>query len=172
MTDVLTFVEHRIPRITWRPRWLFFWRADDAVEMHLDFVIDGKPLRTWIQEWQGADWAPEEVSLLTPVRPDLAVEQIDRLLGRRPHQYRNRGWLLFCGGCWDESCGGVTADIRREDGKVYWSGVGWDDSLDEDTYRIENAVDFVFDEAEYERILLEARERFSSGRRRDRPFAG
>lgn len=46
-------------------------------------------------------------------------------------------------------------------GKVYWSGIGWDVSFDADTYRIENAVDFVFDEAEYKRLLLKARERFT-----------
>lgn len=103
-----------------------------------------------------------------PERPDLAVEQIGRLLGRRPHQYWNRGWLLFCGGCWDEGCGWVTADIRRKDGRVYWSGIGWDDSLDEDTYRIENAVDFVFDEAACEGVLLTEREWFSRRRRSDR----
>lgn len=50
MTNVLTLVEHHVPRITWSRRWLFFWRAGEAVEVHLDFVIDGKPLRTWIQE--------------------------------------------------------------------------------------------------------------------------
>lgn len=161
MTNVLTLAERRVPGITWKRRLLFFRRAEETVEVHLDFVIDGKSLRTWIQEWEGADWAPEEVSLLTPARPDLAVEQVDRLLGRLPHQYWNRGWLLFCPGCWDEGCGGVTADIRRADGNVHWSGIGWDDSLDEDTYRIENAVDFVFDEADYEHVLLKAREQFT-----------
>lgn len=47
--------------------------------------------------------------------------------------------------------------IRRADGRVHWSGIGWDDSLTEDTYRIENTVDFVFDETEYEHVLLDAR---------------
>ena len=126
--------------------------------MHRDFVIDGKPLRTWIQEWEGSDEPPEEVSLLTPAQPDLAGDQIDRLLGRRSHQYWDRGWLLFCSVCWDEGCYGVTVDIRREDGKVYWSGIGWDNNYDPDTVRIENAVDFVFDEADYEHVLLEALE--------------
>ncbi|WRH25343.1 hypothetical protein GC088_09900 [Arthrobacter sp. JZ12] len=51
----------------------------------------------------------------------------------------------------------MTADISRADGKVYWSGIGWDDSLTPDTYRIEDAVDFVFDEEDYERVMLEAR---------------
>lgn len=161
MTNVLTLAERRVPGITWKRRLLFSRRAEETVEVHLDFVIDGKSLRTWVQEWEGADKPPEEVSLLTPARPNLAVEQIDRLLGRLPHQYWDRGWLLFCGACWDEGCGGVTVDIRREDGMVYWSGIGWDVSFDADTYRIENAVDFVFDEAEYERLLLKARERFT-----------
>lgn len=161
MTNVLTLAEQWVPTTVWKRRRLFFRRAEESVQVHLDFVIDGKPLRSWIQEWEGVDWPPEEVSLLTPARPDLALEQIDRLLGRRPHQYWDRGWLLFCAGCWDESCGGVTADIRRENGKVYWSGIGWDDSLSADTYRIENAVDFVFDEAEYDRVLLLARARFT-----------
>lgn len=161
MTNVLSLAERHVPGITWKRRLLFFRRAEETVEIHLDFLIDGKSLRTWIQEWEGAERPPEEVSLLTPARPDLAVEQIDRLLGRLPHQYWDRGWLLFCRACWDEGCGGVTVDIRREDGKVYWSGIGWDDSFDADTYRIENAVDFVFDEAEYERVLLNARARFA-----------
>ena len=26
--------------------------AEETVEVHLDFVIDGKSLRTWIQEWK------------------------------------------------------------------------------------------------------------------------
>ena len=66
------------------------------------------------------------------------------------HQYWDRGWLLFCGACWDESCGGVTVDIRRENGMVRWEGIGWDDSYSDDTYRIENAVGFAFDEQEYD----------------------
>jgi hypothetical protein len=158
MTNVLTLTERRVRRITWKKRFPLFRTAQERAEVHLDFVIDGKPLRARLQEWQEADSPPEEVSLLTQAEPKLAAEQIDRLLGHRPHQYWGRGWLLFCPACWDEGCGGMTADIRHEAGKVYWSGIGWDDSFTPDAYRIENAVDFVFDEVEYERVLLEARE--------------
>jgi hypothetical protein len=100
----------------------------EIVESLLDFVVDGKPLRDWIQEWEGDGQAAEEVSLLVPSRPQLAVEQIDRLLGRRPHQFGDRAWLLFCNICLDEGCYGVTTDIRRADGKLTWSRIGWDNN--------------------------------------------
>lgn len=160
MTNVLTLAERHVSGTVWRRQGLLRRRhAEETTEVHLDFVIDGKSLRTWIQEWEKEDIPPEEVSLLTPAFPKLAAEQIDRLLGRRAHQYWNRGWLLFCPACWDEGCGGVTVDIRHEDGKVYWSRLGWDNSYDPETDQIENAVDFVFDELEYEQVLLEARAR-------------
>ncbi|MHA7146302.1 hypothetical protein ACX80U_16455 [Arthrobacter sp. TmT3-37] len=51
----------------------------------------------------------------------------------------------------------MTVDISRADGKVLWSRLGWDNSYDPETEQIENAVEFVFDELNYERVLLEAR---------------
>lgn len=120
MTNVLTLIERSVAGDTWKRRWLFFRRAEERAEVHLDFVIDGKPLRTWVQEWRGATDPPDEASLITQADPDLAVEQIDRLLGRRAHQYWDRGWPLFCPACWDEGCGGVTADhpSRRRKGSL------------------------------------------------------
>lgn len=163
MTNVLTLVERSFgdsgPR-----RWASLNCRKD--EVFLDFLIDGKPLRIWIQEWQDADRPPDETSLLTPARPKWAVEQVDRLLGQLPHQHWNRAWLLFCGACWSEDCGGVTTDLRKEGGFVYWSGIGWDDSLSDETYRIGNAVDFVFDAQQYEQTLIEARARFKRRTRR------
>lgn len=158
MTNVLTLTERRVPGTVWRRRGLFRrGHTEHTVSVHLDFLVDGKPLSTWIQEWEGHDLASGNVSLVTPARPDLAAEQIDRLLGRRAHQYWDRGWLLFCGACWDEGCGGVTVDISRANGKMHWSRLGWDNSYDPETEQIENAVEFVFDELDYERVLLEAR---------------
>lgn len=162
MTNVLTLAELKVPGNKLKKRDLVFGKVKKTVDIHLDFFIDGKSLRAWIQEWEGANSPPEEVSLLTPARPELALEQIDRLLGRRPHQYWNRAWLLFCQACWDEGCGGVTVDIYRENGRVIWSGIGWDDSIASDIYRIENASTFVFDEKRYDQVLLEARNRFQS----------
>ncbi len=159
--DVLALEEQLVPTTSWQRRFIFFRREMKPVDVHLDFVINGMPLRTRIQEWEGEDTPPGEVSLMMADRPDLAVQQIERLLGLRPHQDWNRGCLLFCKACWDEGCGGVTADIRRENRKVYWSHIGWVVSYEESTDRIENAVDFIFDETEYERVLLEARERFT-----------
>ena len=163
-TNILTLVERPFDGPAPRRGLLSFRRPKN--EMFLDFFVDGKALRTWIQEWEDADRPPEETSLLTPARPEWAVQQIDRLLGRTPHQYWNRAWLLFCSACWTEDCGGVTADLRLEKGLVHWSGIGWDDSLSEDTYRIETALDFVFDAQQYEQTLLEARARFTRRKRR------
>lgn len=163
MTNVLSLAEFSMSFTTWKPRFLVFQRPIETVEMFFDFVVDGKPLRAWIQGWEGTDEAPQEISLLMKTRPYLAVEQIDRLLGLRPHQYGERGWLLFCSVCGDEGCYAVTADIRRADGKVYWSRIGWDNNYDPETIPIENAADFVFDEADYERVLLEARKQFATG---------
>ncbi|MHA7274602.1 hypothetical protein ACX80Z_14360 [Arthrobacter sp. TMT4-20] len=163
MTNILTLADRQVPGTTLKKRYLVFGTVKKTVEMHFDFFIDGKSLRTWIQEWEGADRPPEEVSLLTPAKPKLALEQIDRLLGLRPHQYWNRAWLLFCQACWDEGCGGVTVDIHRENGRVTWSGIGWDDSITPDTYRIENARTFEFDEKHYDQVFLEVRNRFTRG---------
>jgi hypothetical protein len=159
MTNVLTLTERHVPGTIWIKGGPFRrGRTEETVEVHLDFMIDGKNLRNWIQEWEEVDTAPEEVSLLIPAQPKLAAEQIDRLVGRRAHQYWDRGWLLFCP-CWDEGCGGVTANIRRADGKVYWSRLGWNNSYEPGTDYIKNAPDFVFDELEYEQVLLETRAR-------------
>jgi hypothetical protein len=159
MPNVLTLVESSAPVTTWKRRFLVLQRPVEITAVFLDFVVDGKPLRTWIQEWEGHDEAPEEVSLLMPARPELAIEQLERLLERRPHQYGDRAWLLFCRACWDEGCYGVTADIRRADGKVYWSRIGWDNNYDPDPILLDS-TGFVFDEASYDRVLLQAREQF------------
>jgi hypothetical protein len=159
--NVLTLVEQHATFTAWKRHRLFFRRAVQTDDIHLDFVIDGRPLQDWIQEWEGTDAPPGEISLLTPDRPDLAIEQIDRLLGRIPHQYWNRGWLLFCGLCWDEGCASVTAKIRRGNGMVYWSNIGWDVAYEQVTELIPHAVTFAFAEREYDRVLLQARERFA-----------
>lgn len=44
---------------------------------------------------------------------------------------------------------------------VYWSNIGWDVDYEEDTHLIPHAVTFAFDERQYDRVLLQARERFA-----------
>lgn len=60
MTNVLTLAVRRVPVITWKKRLLFFRRAEETVEVDLDFVSDGKSLGAWIQEWEGADRVARE----------------------------------------------------------------------------------------------------------------
>lgn len=78
-----------VPGTKLKKRYVAFGKVEETADMHLDFLIDGKLLRTWIQEWEGAGRPPEEVSLLTLAKSKLALEQIDRLLGRPPHQYHH-----------------------------------------------------------------------------------
>ncbi len=82
--DVLALEEQLVPTTSWQRRFIFFRREMKPVDVHLDFDINGMPLRTWIQEWEGEDTPPGEVSLRMADRPDLAVQQIERLLGLRP----------------------------------------------------------------------------------------
>jgi hypothetical protein len=158
--NVLSFVEHTVASTVRRRRMLFFSRWIETEVTNLDFAIDGKPLRTMIQDWSGLELVPEEASFLTAGNHRLAVEQIDRLLGRLPHQHGSRGWLLFCP-CGDEACGGLTTDIQRVDGVVRWSRIGWDVSYLDETDFIDNAEDFVFDAHDYDRVLLAARKEFT-----------
>ncbi|MCW2134993.1 hypothetical protein [Arthrobacter sp. VKM Ac-2550] len=74
MNEVLTLEEQLVPTASWKRRFVFFRREMKTVDVHLDFVINGKPLRTWIQEWEGEDTPPGEVPLMTADRPDLAVQ--------------------------------------------------------------------------------------------------
>lgn len=162
--NVLSLVEQKVPCTESVRRWLLFSRDIRSVRTHLDFVVDGVPLREHVRRWSGLDEPPDDVSRLTGFDPEGAVEQIDRLRGLAPHQYWGRAWLLFCSFCADEGCGGLTADLAIDGDQVVWSNFGWDTDYelddDEEPVRIENSARFIFDRIQYDEVLLEARDRF------------
>ncbi|MFB0835727.1 hypothetical protein ACX8Z9_04800 [Arthrobacter halodurans] len=159
--NTLSFVERQVRTTSWERRWFFLSRFVEAEHTFLEPAIDGRPLREWVREWEGVDEPPEESTLLSAFDPELAVEQLDRLLGDKPNQFGDRAWLLFCKVCFDEGCGGLTADISRAGGRVTWSNFGWDtDYVTEDEEPARYNASFSFDEAAYDRLLAEAREHF------------
>ena len=161
--NVLSLVEQEVEFSESVRRWLFFRREVRNVRAHLDFVVDGVPLREHVRRWSGLDEVPDDVSRLTDFDPYGAIEQIDRLRSLTAHQYGERAWLLFCSFCADEGCGGLTADLAIRGNRIEWSNFGWDTDCeieDEDPVRIENSSAFTFDRLQYENVLLEARDRF------------
>lgn len=163
--NVLSLVEQKVEFSESNRRWLFFSREISRVRTHLDFVVDGVPLREHVRRWSELDEAPDDVSRLTDFDPYAAIEQIERLRGLTPHQYVERAWLLFCSVCADEGCGGLTADLAIHENRVVWSNFGWDTNYVADgvePVRIETASAFTFDRVRYEKVLLEAQDRFMS----------
>lgn len=161
--NVLSFVEQEIEFSESERRWLFFSREISRVRTHLDFVVDGVPLREHVRRWSRLDETPDDLSRLTNFDPHSAVEQIDRLRGLKPHQFGQRAWLLFCSDCADEGCGGLTTDLAIRGHRVVWSDFGWDTNYkidEEDPVRIAPAPTFTFDRSQYEKVLLVARVHF------------
>jgi|GEM_PF-4695384 len=161
--NVLSLVEEEVEFSEPARRWLFSRREISRVRTHLEFMVDGVPLREHVRRWNRLNEAPSELSRLTDFDPHAAVEQIDRLRGLTPHQYGARAWLLFCPVCADEGCAGLTTTLAIHGNRVVWSDFGWDTNYeidDEDPVRIATAPTFTFDRVQYDNVLLEARNEF------------
>jgi hypothetical protein len=162
-SNTLSCVERRVPTTRDVRRRFFFPWTVEGEHTFLEFAIDGKSLREWVREWEGVDEPPGETTLLSDSRPDWAIEQLNRLLGNRPHQHGERAWLLFCEACFDEGCGGITADVSRAGGHVTWSSFGWDtDHEKEDEEPDRYDASFSFDEAAYDALLTQTRNAFKA----------
>jgi hypothetical protein len=118
---------------------------------YLDFVIDGRLLSEQI----GGD-------LVTCLGWAVASENtraVRRLLLDEPADFPNgRRSLYVCPECGDLGCGAVSAVIENVDNQIMWRDFGYENDYENivrlDDYR--NLGPFVFDAAEYERVIRRA----------------
>lgn len=167
-TNTLSLIEQAIPTTEKVRHWLFFIRQDATVHTHLDFVIDGIPLRDLVSAWEGLPAPLAQVSRLNDADPCEAIDEIDTQLGRIFLPQGDRMWLLYdqVSNALDD--GGLTMDLSLSGDAVSWSGFGWgvpaendeDTDYEEVTTYIEGAPSYTFDRAQYEAVLLAARDRY------------
>ncbi|HEX3826819.1 MAG TPA: hypothetical protein VHV82_06045 [Sporichthyaceae bacterium] len=127
----------------------------------VNIYLDGRPLRALVGEFErpfavaaGEPGQAGDYAGLWP--PDALAEGGGHFLGEPVEFYRGRSILLGCG-CGAAQCHPLTADITIEDTIVTWSGfesahTGWD---------LTALGPFVFDRAQYEASLEEARRTWS-----------
>lgn len=121
---------------------------------YLDFDIDGRPLR---------DWIDQDDDLITALyRPWLpSVEQsIAELTGRCPDPDLPPGRIAVsrCAACGDIECGGLTARLALTEDTVTWSDFSWEsDPEDDELLPAFLEVTFVFERSAYEETIEQAR---------------
>lgn len=127
-----------------------------------DFLLDGVFLGDMVADACGE--RPPYISLLRRSLSGAGLgEQFARLLGLQPGPYYpTRIWLYFCSECFDEGCGGISANITFSDSLVLWSKFSFDSEaedgeseqelLDEED-QLSAIPDLVFDRQQYEKVL-------------------
>lgn len=129
----------------------------------LDYEIDGRLLASWL-EARGAEASSSIGSCETHLRAnrgDAAGQQLDCLAGLQPHESGRDPWLLGCP-CGDPGCGGLTVRITRTEGRVLWSDFAYSWCYGDDDYfgyYMPLAGGFVFDAAQYDAEIADARNR-------------
>lgn len=148
----LTFVENELEWTESRFR-LFRRRRELKVRAPIrEIYIDGLPLLALIEPSE-ADDPERRVPLLWSDYPDKALDQLRQLLGGPlPADRNGRTWLLYCQ-CGDPGCGGLSTRISIAEKNVTWSYFGWDDIFGSPMDPVEIDRTFVFERAEYEKLL-------------------
>lgn len=121
---------------------------------YLDFDIDGRPLRDWI------DNTDDVITSLN--RPWLSTleQSIAELTGRCPDPDLPPGRLavLRCAECGDIGCGAVTARLDLTEDAVTWSDFAWETDIEDDEHLPAcPGVSFVFDRNSYVTTIESAR---------------
>ncbi len=131
-----------------------------AAEAHrLEIVIDGRPLRSWWQDWEAAPMPPSEITGLAPSTAQLGLDQLRQLQGPGPGHTPRRAELYYCPVCFDVSCGILTVEIARTTTAVTWRAIGWKDPEQDGApdALIDAATPFVFEPTAYDVALEGAR---------------
>jgi hypothetical protein len=115
---------------------------------YLDFVIDGLSM----SEHLGGD----RVSCLGWFVAPENARAVRRLLLDEPADFPNdRRSLYVCPECGDLGCGAVSVVIESVENQIVWRDFGYENNYENivrsDSYR--NLGPFVFDAAEYERVI-------------------
>lgn len=127
-----------------------------------DFLVDGVFLGDVIAG--ACESRPPYISLLRrSLSGEGLTEQFARLLGRQPGPYYpTRIWLYFCPECFDEGCGGISANITFTGSRVLWSNFSFDfeaepgeseQELLDEVDQLSAIPDLVFDRQQYEDVL-------------------
>ena len=129
----------------------------------LDIVVDGRPLRSWVRDWEQPEWEHEIpildfVTQLSRSSPREAKQQRDQLRGPQPGYGPVTVELLYCPACFDISDGVLAVEISRTEDTVTWQRIGWIDEYEASTADalIPNASQFSFDASAYDLALSEA----------------
>lgn len=135
-------------------RFRLFRRRQEVkvrVPIH-EIYIDGLPLLALIEPSE-ADDPHRRVPVPWSDHSEMPLEQLRQLLGGSlPADRNGRPWLLYCQ-CGDPGCGGLSARISITDNTVTWSDFGWDDIFGSPREPVEIDRTFVFERAEYEKVL-------------------
>jgi hypothetical protein len=129
-----------------------------AVEARrLDIVVDGRPLRSWIDQWDQRSW-PAYVTTLSRSSRRWGLRQLAQLRGPEPGLESRRIELLYCPECFDVSDGILTVEATRTAESVTWRTFSWKNDEgetddDEEDYVIEAAPDLVFDTNAYDSAI-------------------
>lgn len=140
-----------------------------------DFLIDGRFLRELVFETD--DLEQYEITRLRRRKLPFAAsrDQIRQLKGELPGKFfPYRVWLYFCGGCFDEGCGGVSARVQVGPDEVVWSDFrhgGPPDAEDEldkvqEEDKISSVGPLVFERSEYEAALDDGADQLGRSRLR------
>ncbi|NUL47985.1 hypothetical protein F7P69_22685 [Cellulosimicrobium funkei] len=123
----------------------------------LDIVIDGRPLRSWIEEWHQMSW-PTYVTTLTPSSRRWGLRQLAQLRGPEPELEPQRIELLYCPECFDVSDGILTIEASRTAEAVAWRTFSWKNDVgeaddDSEDLVVEGAPNLVFDTIAYDSAI-------------------
>lgn len=137
--------------------------ARDQMEF-LDIVVDGNPLRDTLRVSSEDDRPTQHTTFLREARPELAIAQIDRFLGRNNGDFADGRVALFvCPICSDLACGALTVELRATADTVSWLHLGWQDGITEEPQPwLLPEQSLSFERVTYETELLALRDHFRS----------
>ncbi|WP_461190065.1 hypothetical protein [Arthrobacter sp. Z4-13] len=137
--------------------------ALDQMEF-LDIVVDGKPLRDTLHVRSEDDRPAQHTTFLREARPELAIPQIDRWLGRINGDFDDGRIALFvCPICSDLACGALTMELRATADTISWLHLGWQDGITDGPQPwLLPEQSLSFERTTYETELLALRDHFTS----------
>jgi len=124
-----------------------------------DFTVDDAPLHTLVWQLPQTPGPVQEMTWLQDEWPDEAVEQLRRLLGDAPGDYRDgRVALLVCNVCGDLGCRSLSASLVATEQQVEWRDLGWQvnyEPFDATEDGFAPPLTFRFDRSQYTKVLRE-----------------
>ncbi|MDQ0865280.1 hypothetical protein QF036_002861 [Arthrobacter globiformis] len=142
-------------------RFRLFRRRQEVQVRALSRNLHRRPTVARPDRTSEADDPDRRIPLLSSDHPEASWDQLRQLLGGPlPADRNGRTWLLYCQ-CGDPGCGGYSTRISITDKTVTWSDFGWDDIFGSSMEPVEIVRTFVFERAEYEKVLHKLISQFS-----------